>query len=210
MGTERAFSTYSRNSHRLIKSFPTNGFDNIISDSDFTNLDYTLKNVEDFIATFPGNLFKKNQIRHIYSSCKSNRINVIVILAKLETENNLITWGVGENDLFFYRMRWALGCGMYASIERDGKIIKPNAGFETQISLAANKLSSWFYGFQSGDSVLINLNEVRVHPKNGGTYALYKYTPFWGEFEENGAHCSGNERYMIIFNRYKQLMAVLK
>jgi hypothetical protein len=184
------------------------GAEKIIDDYDFTNCNFRSGAVKRFLSMFPKNKFSPEESDYIEITCAAHSISPLIILTKLETENNLVTCNQITN--YEYRKRWALGCAMYTTINSNGVIIKPYAGFEKQIYTACKKLRDHFNSWRDGDIVYLNLDTIAVLPINAATYALHKYTPFWGEHRENGAHCSGNESFIVVFNNFKKIWKSVK
>lgn len=179
----------------------------IITDKDFINTNFKLEDVIIFIRkVFPNNKFSDEEIGLIFNAAKKNNISVLFLMVKIESESSLMSNVNVPEELYEKRKNWCLGAAMYYTIKtNEGKIIKPWKGFENQINKGARCLRYWYDYYEPGKSVLINLNKVRIHPKNAATYALYKYTPFYSTFMENGALCDGNELVRILMNNYKLL-----
>lgn len=205
---EKTISTYSLKSHKLHKVSEKDIKERglyIISDNDFINPNYTFELTLKFIRKyFTNNKLSDNEIEIIYEAVRENKISVILLLTKIETESSLISGNILKKD-YEYRKRFATGYDMYATkIRKNGTRYKPTAGFENQINGCAKCLRYWYDKFYPGKPVWINLDKNKIYPKNAATYAIYKYCPFYGDFIENGAMCSGNELVRIVFNMYKE------
>ena len=204
------FSTYSREAFKFISMPNTNGFDNLISDDEFTDIAYTLDDVLEFFEFFPANRFNWDEKCYIYLMSKKNKINVLVLLVKIQTESSLISDGLTNDYTRFYRMTWILGCDMYTSMISNGRYIKPYGGFYKQIERATWRLRGWYDEYYKGKKIVYINFDMKLRPANGATYALYKYTPFWGKTIENGAKCTGNENFVSLYQTYKKLWAKVK
>jgi len=213
--TEYWYSTYSKKAHKKNREIPFDGSDYLIGNNEFTDSDFTLNKTKKFIKKyFQFNIWTDEEIEIIYTAAKLRKISIILFLTKIECESGLLSNYrrlKKDNKRYQQLMRWILGYGMYTSVRlKDGSVWKPNGGFKKQIYGGARCLRYWFDVYRPGMYNSVNLGERKIYSKNAATFSLYKYTPFWGKFSENGTKCAGNEKTKQIFYYYKSLWKCLK
>ena len=186
----KEYSTYSNKAHKIVKSIPLAGAEFIISDALAVGTDYTFDDVVEFMGSFD-HPFELSELAMIYNACQYSGIHFLYFATKIQMESSLITNPDKlEGRLLRYRKRWVLGYDMYRTLPGGAK---PSGGLSSQVYGAAACLRKHIDEYCPGKTVSINLGRDKIRPANAATYALYRYTPFWGKTKENGAVCSGNE-----------------
>lgn len=109
----------------------------------------------------------------IYAAAKEFGISPKVILARLQTEQSLVTVKTATQK----QLDWALGCGAYDSGNWDSKY----KGLENQIRFGAKTMRTHYNKgltmiAQKG-SINKTIDGENINIKNAATYANYMYTP---------------------------------
>lgn len=204
-GAVKTYSTYNAKTIKPVSIPSTNGFDMLITDDMLVNTYYNWAQTLRFFDAFPGCILTYQERSDIYNAAKRWHINIIALVTKIECESSIITWGCGKSAKYDYRKTWCLGAGMYTTINSNGRIIKPYAGFQRQVDHGAYTLRRHYNAWTNGMMVRINEGMYNVKPRNAATYALYRYTPFHGTWEENGVVCGGNEYTVLCYKRMKKI-----
>lgn len=171
--------------------------DFLISDEDFQKY-YKPSQLEILLSS--NSTITKEDLKFICKVCKKYKISPLVILAKLEQEQSLIS----ANRL--QSKNNALGYGSYYKFIT-GKNIAPT--FEHQVVLAVKFLREKFNEWKPNSKVEYKQNLGFVIPKNAATYALYKYCPVYREYlNVDGSISHGNILFEKIFNKFKNTLSV--
>ncbi len=174
----------------------------LISSYDFTNQNYTYKDVTNFFKSYKDNRFTEYEMQFLYDKCIEYKINILVLSTKLEQENCLVRNSYIEN--YEKRMKRAMAYGLYYKKKNEnGKMYCPYLGFEKQIELGLTLLTNAFYRWSPGKKITLIQNLGSVTPRNAPTYALYTYCPVYGEYDNMGFKCVGNKLFEEIFNIFK-------
>lgn len=140
--------------------------------------------------------------RILVQAAANNKINPLVLLAKLQVEMSLISTEDLPSD---YRLNHALGCGC-----PDGSpCSEAYSGFGKQVLCAGEKFRSYLTDMDTNGKTVTGwaagrksrtLDPLEVTPANRATAALYTYTPWVLEGQ------GGNWLFWNIFNRYSDFI----
>jgi len=163
----------------------TDNFARMLEDADFGFKDKNGKefmsasDIQKFFNEHPGgplDTYKdangKSAAHMIYDACKKHDVNPMLLLARLQTEQSLITSDHGSID-------WAFGVGAYDS----GEWAQQFKGFANQCNGAAEAMRRLFNEGRekkaAGRSLewTVNRGKDKVRCQNAATYALIRYTP---------------------------------
>ena len=118
--------------------------------------------------------------------------------AQMQKESSLIM----NNTTFDYKWRMNGAMGYYCKLlytKPDGERITVNYGYEIQVSKGLSCMRKWYDSWTKGASLDLLSYEGTITPDNAGSYALYQYTPFYGEAVAFGHNTVGNRRFMAIW-----------
>lgn len=182
----------------------------LISNYAFTNQDWTAGQIHRFVRTFEKCQITDKQVDTIVAACRKTRLSIWMILAQIQKESSLI---LNEANCT-YRLREgrAMGydCGTVGT-NIDGDPVGRFHGFDNQIRKGTACLRRHYDAFQEGQKIDVYSYEKTLRPRNAATYALYAYTPFYGEAFPHGAISVGNRRFMacwwVIDDRRRALEA---
>lgn len=114
----------------------------------------------------------------IYDAARRHGINPQVILARLQTEQGLVSKKTASQK----QLDWALGVGAYDS----GNWNQKYKGFDKQVDGAAQTMRRWYDdGKARGSRVALTIDGQKITTANASTYSLYKYTPHFAGTELN-------------------------
>ena len=164
-------------------SQPTN---NLISDYDFTNQNFTYEQTEKFVKSFTRCILSDSHIRVIYNDAKKYTINILVVLTKLEQENSIVINSLGTNNINKRLSRcMAAGLAVKKVDPVTGKKRCPYIGFEIQMDLGCKILRKHFDAWEPGTQKHLHFGETDegvITPVNAATHSLYMYTPIYGRY----------------------------
>jgi len=169
----------------------------LISDYAFTNQKFTLEQVYAFFKLYPKNKLTKDERKLIFTTCRKYKINFLAVAATIEKEASLIR----NRTSFDYdlRHRRVMGFGCYIKKIVNGVEVRPFEGYNTQIEKGIKGLRRHFDRYKEGIEVSVLSYEKTIKPRNASTYALYLYTPFYGEAVAFGHKTVGNRRFMSLW-----------
>ncbi len=152
--------------------------DYIMSDEEFTDYNsMTTADIQSFLdrkgSVLKNNVGSVNPAAAIYAAAQKHKINPKVLVARLQTEQGLISKKTATQK----KLDWALGVGCYDS----GNWNQNFKGFDKQIDGAA---STFRRHFDSGNKTK-KVDGTTVNCKSSATYSLYMYTPHFGGNELN-------------------------
>lgn len=114
----------------------------------------------------------------ILDAANRNGINPKVLLARLQTEQGLISKKTATQK----QLDWALGVGAYDS----GNWNQNYKGFDKQVDGAARTMRKWYDdGKVKGGSMTMKIDGKTITTRNATTYSLYKYTPHFAGTQLN-------------------------
>ena len=175
-------------------SVPRSGFtpDTVISDKNYmASGSMSAAQIQAFLDRQPGSLktlsapdhtgVTKTAAQMIAEASAAWHVSPKVVLTTLQKEQSLIEKAPQSQDA----LDWALGAG-----KTDSKIYWEMKGFGNQIWIGAQKMDSnrklWTPGATQ------DIDGQVVHPTNGATHALYRYTP----------HFNGVTSFWTLYWRY--------
>jgi hypothetical protein len=175
-------------------SVPRSGFtpDTVMSDKNYmASGSMSAQQIQAFLDRQPGSLKKlsapdhtgvtKTAAQMIAEASAAWHVSPKVVLTTLQKEQSLIEKAPGSSDA----LDWAMGAG-----KTDSKIYWEMKGFGNQIWIGTQKLDSnrklWAPGATQ------DIDGQVVHPTNGATHALYRYTP----------HFNGVTSFWTLYWRY--------
>lgn len=197
----------------LFFCFVSYGFQmsNLISDKDFTNQNFSIKDVIQFVrVNFPKCKLSDDELTYVANCGYYRKINALVILCKLQQEQSLIE--DCNVNTFNKRKTMAMGCRLYSFYTK-----KPREkywGFKQQVFFGTEILRYNFDDFEYGNEILLedgnyNRQTKRVWPENSSTWALYVYCPSYGEVKGHpwmaGKTFTGNKTFAEKFMTYKRM-----
>ena len=153
-------------------------YERIMSDSSFTNVDsMTEREVQNFLkkrGSVLAKSYRGQMPSHlIMEACRKHNISPKVLLARLQTEQGLIS----KKKATEHQLDWALGVGCYDSGDWNTKY----KGLGKQIEYAAVTLKNHYdrgkdkIGQSGVIAMTIDGSPMRI--KNSATYSMYKYCP---------------------------------
>jgi hypothetical protein len=162
----------------------------ILSDSQFTNENWTTEQVYRFVKSWPNNKFTDYDIDLIANTCKTYGIHPLIVFIKMEQEQNLVR----NNSVAPYTKRRFRAMAYGLSIKKyiNGKKIYVHGGFTKQVTRGVKLLRKAFDQWKEGMSIEIDFGEHVARPTNAATWSLYVYTPFYGTYKNYGTPCTGN------------------
>jgi len=167
-------------------------YNTIITEANFRSQDMTATGIQDFLDRQSGPLKnyyakdhngnRKSAAQIIADAAKHYRISPRVILVTLQKEQSLLSKTPSKLSTY----DWAMGCGRPDS----GISVMKYKGFGNQIWGGAQKFDKWDKYWTAGTTM--SIDSSRPTPTNGGTFALYKYTP----------HLHGTSNFWLLWKRY--------
>ncbi|MBW2988269.1 hypothetical protein DRJ48_03210 [Candidatus Woesearchaeota archaeon] len=134
--------------------------------------------------------------RAIIEVARAHKVNPLLILAKIQSEQSAIQQKPSYNAL-----QELTGCLLWDSTW---------SGPERQIECAGYVLKKWFvrgYLFEYFGLELpeleVNYGYSTVNPENAATYSLYQYTPHTHTGVVNGLKHGGNAQFFEVYKRYR-------
>jgi hypothetical protein len=183
----------------LMPSFSFSSIDNIISDYDFTNQNYNLFNIYSFFSNYKECKLNEWQKYCIYKYSKQYKINALIVITKLEQENNLISESMNYGKLK-HRLSRAMGYAVH-----EGSTIKDKfAYYQHQIHYSVKALRKRFDLWKKGKRILLKCSNKKITPVNASTYSLYIYCPFYGKHNKYGITERGNILFEDRYKRFKK------
>ena len=152
----------------------TTGMNYLMSSNDFTNQQWSRRDVYRFFRSWKRNKFTKRDVKLICESCREFRVHPLVVAAKLEQENSLVKNITKSHHNYETRKFRGMAYGLRKKKYVNGKKYYVHGGFEKQIYRGTRCLRKWFDVWKHGKSHPINFGEKRVFPKNAATYSLSK------------------------------------
>lgn len=152
----------------------------IISDYDYINQDYTFQETWKFVKSYKNKVLTYDNVEIIYRYCVVYQINILIVLSRLQFESNLLINNENEKSIRWLKHR-AMGYGLYLHIRRDGLKFYKYGGFDIQVYKGIELMRKAFDRWDNTKKIFIKDLKIKVKPINAGTYALYYYTPFYGE-----------------------------
>jgi hypothetical protein len=162
------------------------------------------------IKEFPKCRFTLNDTKTIIYWSYVSKINILVMLAKLQQEQGLIE--LANNLDYEKRYNQAMGCRLYSY--HTGKRRIKYYGFTNQIEWGSKILRWYFEDFEYGNEIRledgnINNKSMRVWSQNAATYSLYMYCPSFGVVSNHpwtkGREFTGNSIFAKKFEDYKKM-----
>jgi len=181
----------------------------LISDYDYTNQKYTWPQTWNFIKSFDNHL-SYSEAEQIFRHCIIYKINILVPLARMQQEQDLIFEREGNTNNIGWRKYRCMGYGLYKNFRRDGKKFYHYGGYQIQvfrgIKLMRNAFDEWRPGIKKD---VLDL-KIKIKTDNAATYALYRYNPFYGKHNIYGWKYSagGNKYFMEKFWLLKKLWGI--
>ena len=175
-------------------------YERIMSDSSFTNVNsMTEREVQDFLAKRGSVLAKpyRGQMPSalIMDACRKHKVSPKVILARLQTEQGLISRKTATQ----HQLDWALGVGCYDSGDWNEKF----KGLGKQIEYAAVTLKKHYNGGQATIGkkgvIAMTIDGTPMRIRNAATYSMYKYCP----------HKHGNKLFYDVYVGFFALLLFL-
>jgi|SRR3989338_1421381 len=140
----------------------------LMSDEFFRNSRYITKDqIKEVLRENNSCLLNKGIENTIISAAEQYQINPAIILARLQTEQGLLT----KNKASKNALNYATGYGAL-----DGKTLK-SGGLNSQITNTARRMDELCDMFREGEVVKIDGGIRTIKPENGATYAMLRYTP---------------------------------
>lgn len=147
----------------------------LFDDEFFTDYNYATQ--EDIEAYFKrkGSCLAGTGIESIIiSASKKHKINPLILLTALQSEQSLI----GKKYASKGALAYATGYGAY-----DHRKPIPSKGLHSQIHMAARTLRMHFDNYFEGISINLDYGQTKAYPTNAAAYALAKYTPHTRGFD---------------------------
>lgn len=175
----------------------------LISDHEFTNQDFNFEQTKKFIKQFKKNKYSTNQVYTIYEAARYYKINVLVVLSKIQQESGTVK--NYNTNRYAWRMNRAMSYGMYIKETIKGRRYYKYAGFEAQIWNGAQALRVYYNNWRPGEKITLKNNDDIIIPHNAATYSLYCYTPFYGVHNTYNRQAAGNIIFLKIYQNLKSL-----
>ncbi len=184
----------------------------LISDYEFTNQDYTWRQFLGVFSNFPGCSLTYPEKEIIFRCARVRGVSVIVLLAKIQQESDLVL-NLGGTNRYAWRKDRAMGYGMIRQWREphgrgDVKFWK-YGGYYIQVWLATERLRAMFDGYNGIRPAVLG-DGTHVVISNAASDALYRYTPYYGLHDTHGYHSRGNELFQQIYKRFVVLFFVLQ
>ncbi len=168
-------------------------YEHIMSDTLFTDVNSMSKReIQSFLERKGSALAKpyrgEQPSQLIYDACRKYGISPKIMLARLQTEQGLVS----KRNATQRQLDWAFGVGCYDG----GNWNTRYKGLRKQISYAASTMKTHYLKgrqtIRENGPVSMRIDGRRVSVKNAATYSLYKYTP----------HLQGNRLFYDVFAGY--------
>jgi len=182
----------------------------LISDRDFTNQNFNYNDVSNFIRKeFPTCRYSAQDIKWITYWCYSQKINALVVLAKLQQEQG--TLDLGNTNYYEFRYRTAMGARIFSYHTKKFRL--KYYGFDKQIEWGCKILRWYFEDYEPGNEILLEDGDIRNKshkelPQNAATYDSYVYCPSYskgtGHPSNKGKEFTGNSVFSARFKEYKK------
>jgi hypothetical protein len=146
---------------------------------------------------------------YIYAVCHTYEVNPIFIMVQMEKEASLIR----NKTTYDYPLRERRALGYACWIKKtneQGQEYRPFEGYDQQLSLGVKRLRVLFNEFKPGMSIKVLSKEKIIYPENAATYAMYVYTPFYGEAVAFGHNTVGNRRFLSLWYVLKPIWDATK
>lgn len=153
----------------------------IVSDSWFTNQNYVLNDVISACRKFPRNKFTLKQIKAIYWCSKKFVLNYELTLVVIQKESGLLILP----DIIKYNELLTRALGVLIEKEK-------YKSFESQLYYGCKALRYWYDRWEIDSKVKLYCIDEVITVRNASTYALYKYTPYFGYTNHKGFRIAGN------------------
>lgn len=199
----------------ITKQFPIFDKNIIIPDEIYWNIDLvSQKQIQDFLdlkqsVLAPMVVSGRPVSQIIYEESIKNGISPIVTLARLDTEQSLVSKkSASQNTL-----DWALGVGCPNATTR----IKEYKGIDKQLEGGIPRLAKHYLtskNFLNNGPLPKSMTvenhagdkkKITINPKTKAAYILYTYNPEVG-ISENGEEITGNYVFYIIFKRFYEAL----
>ena len=195
MGKDQLFDSTGINKQR----------DYLISDAEFTNSNWTRKQVVSFLKSWKYNKLSRSDIDTICYAAKTNKIHPIIILTKMEQEQSMVrNMCPNAKSLYNKRHRRAMAYGLSIKKYIKGKKYYPHEGYYKQVTRGTKCLRKFFDLYKKGITHPINYGKNKAYPKNAATYSLYVYCPFYGLYDNHGVKCRGNVLFITLYKQFKE------
>lgn len=176
----------------------------IVSDYDYTNQEYTFKQVLSFVKSYPNNKLTYSDVEVVYRWCVVYEINIIMAFAVMQKESDLL-WN-NSKEKYDWRKSRAFGYGLAKNFRRDGLKFYRYGGYEIQTYFAIKTMRKLFDEWEEGmEKEVLDLGK-NIIPDNAGTYSLYRYCPFFGEhnFYNWDKPAIGNKAFEVLLPKLKE------
>jgi hypothetical protein len=192
----------------------------LITDEQFllpkvSNYAGVLSVVETICSSYPNNKLTRYHKKIIAGSSIHYTLHPVLLLSKMEAEHSLITECVNLCGFTYqHRLDICMGYGLSAfTKDSTGNNVYKYGGYYTQVTGSAYTLKYWFDRWKPGMKIKIcvryNTYEYIV-PENAATFALYKYTPHYAEFLNDGHKNMGNAIFPAIYRKLNDNIGVIK
>ena len=182
----------------------------LISDFDFTNQNYTWDQYIGVFSNFPGCSLTYGEKELLYRCSRIRGVSVVVLLAKMQGESDLVQ-NLGGADRYAWRKDRAMGYGMIRQWREPGGSGEVKfyffSGYSVQVWKAAERLRELFDEY-TGPRLMTLGDGQHTMVSNAASYALYRYTPFYGLHDTHGYQSRGNELFQRIYRQFAVLYSV--
>jgi len=153
-------------------------------------------------------LYKRNKLtvkdlNIMKEACERYNINPLVLITKMEQEQGLIS--NKYNKRYSYETRYAKACGVHGK-KKNGF----DWGFKNQVNSACRILRRLYDSYVEGKVLVLSSREGIVYPKNAATWALYRYCPHYGAYDNSGVPNVGNKIFEMIIKRFRKQLWEIK
>lgn len=189
------------NKEQMISSTKDVKMTKLIENEQFTNSTWSHKTVSKLIRSYGNRKITDNNINLICEYCKRYSIHPLIVLAKAEQENALITSYIGNYSRKKFR---AMAYGLSISKYVNGKKVYKYGGFTNQVTNSIKLLRKAYDKWNPSKSHKINFGTKTIVPENAATYSLYVYCPFYGNYLNYGNPNKGNEIFVSIYKKFSK------
>jgi len=181
-----------------------NGQEYLISDYEFTNQNYTMQGVYKFCKSFKNNPLSYDDVEIIVRYCHLYTINPLPILIKMQMESDLLERNLTNKTVRYLKIR-AMGYGMAHNFRLGGLKHYEYGGYQIQIFHAIKRMREFLEEWEPGMKKYVIDLKKDIIPANASSYALYRYTPFYGKHNEYNwkYDAIGNMAFSSLFRKYK-------
>lgn len=199
----------------ITKQFPIFDKNIIIPDEIYWNIDLvSQKQIQDFLdlkqsVLAPMVVSGRPVSQIIYEESIKNGISPIVTLARLDTEQSLVSRKAASQNT----LDWSLGVGCPNKTTR----LQEYKGIEKQLEGGIPRLAKYYLTSKSflnngplPKSMTVenhagDKKKITINPKTKAAYILYTYNPEVG-VSENGEEITGNYVFYTIFKRFYEAL----